>query len=44
VAVIVVPLVVPRARTVVPLVIALAEVVLVPFRYFVDELAVTVTF
>jgi hypothetical protein len=44
VAVIVVPLVVPSARTFVPLVMAEAVVALVPFRYFVEDVAVTVTF
>jgi hypothetical protein len=44
VAVIVVPLVMPRTTTFWPLVIELAEVVLVPFRYVVEDASLTVTF
>jgi hypothetical protein len=44
VAVIVVPLVVPRTRTVSPVVTALAEVELVPFWYVVEDTSFTVTF
>jgi hypothetical protein len=43
-AVMVVPLVVPSARTVLPLPMPLAEVGLVPFLYFVEETFWTVTF
>jgi len=43
-AVMVVPFVVPSARTVTPLLMALAEVGLVPFLYVVDETFLTVTF
>jgi len=43
-AVMVVPLTVPTARTLSPLLIALAEVELVPLRYVVDEALLTVTF
>ena len=44
VAVIVVPLVVPSARTVSPAVMAFAEVELVPFRYVAEDAVSTVTF
>jgi len=44
VAVIVVPLVVPSARTSSPVVMAFAEVELVPFMYVVDDASLTVTF
>jgi hypothetical protein len=44
VAVMVVPLVVPSTRTLSPVVIALAEVELVPFRYVVEDASLTVTF
>jgi len=44
VAVMVVPLVVPSTRTPVPVVIALAEVELAPFRYVVEDASLTVTF
>jgi hypothetical protein len=44
VAVMVVPLVVPSTRTVSPLVMALAEVEVVPFRYAVEGASSTVTF
>jgi hypothetical protein len=44
VAVMVVPLVVPSTRTLSPVVIALAEVELVPFRYVVEDAWLTVTF
>jgi hypothetical protein len=44
VAVMVVPLVVPSTRTGSPFPKALAEVELVPFRYFVEEVLLTVTF
>jgi hypothetical protein len=49
VALMVVPLVVPSTRTFVPflvalVLVALAEVELVPFRYFVDDVSSTVTF
>ena len=44
VAVIVVPLVVPSTRTVSPVVMALAEVELVPFWYVVEDASSTVTF
>ena len=44
VAVMVVPLVVPRTRTVSPTEMALAEVELVPFRYVVEDAWLTVTF
>jgi hypothetical protein len=40
----VVPLVVPSTRTPSPFVIALTEVDVVPFRYFVDDASLTVTF
>jgi hypothetical protein len=43
-AVMIVPFVVPSARTVSPLLMALAEVGLVPFLYFVEETFFTVTF
>jgi hypothetical protein len=42
--VIVVPLVVPSTSTLSPLVIALAEVELVPFWYVVEDASLTVTF
>src|SRR5947209_4193672 len=38
------PLVVPRTRTRLPGVMALAEVLLVPFWYFVEDASSTVTF
>jgi hypothetical protein len=41
---IVVLLVVPSTRTRTPFVIALAEIELVPFSYFVDDALSTVTF
>jgi hypothetical protein len=44
VAVMVVPLVVPSTRTLSPVVIALAEVELVPFGYVVEDASLTVTF
>jgi hypothetical protein len=44
VAVIFVPLVVPSTRTGLPVVTALAEVELVPFRYVVEDVFATVTF
>jgi hypothetical protein len=44
VAVIVVPLVVPRTRTDLPFATALDEAELVPFRYVVDDDRLTVTF
>jgi hypothetical protein len=44
VAVMVVPLVVPSTRTGLPVVMALAEVELVPFRYVVEDAFLTVTF
>jgi hypothetical protein len=44
VAVIVVPLAVPRTRTGLPFLTALAEVGLVPLRYVVDDAFLTVTF
>jgi len=44
VAVIVVPLVVPSARTLWPFLTALAEIELVPVRYFVEDVLLTVTF
>jgi hypothetical protein len=44
VAVMVVPLVVPSTRTLSPVVIAIAEVELVPFRYVVEDASLTVTF
>jgi hypothetical protein len=44
VAAMVVPLVVPRTRTGAPLVMALAEAVLVPFWYVVADVSLTVTF
>jgi hypothetical protein len=44
VAVMVVPLAVPSARTGFPFVTALAEVELVPFRYVVEDAFLTVTF
>jgi hypothetical protein len=44
VAVMVVPLVVPSTRTGLPVVTALAEVELVPFRYVVEDAVFTVTF
>jgi hypothetical protein len=44
VAVIVVPLVVPRTRTLSPVVTALAEAELVPFSYVVEDASLTVTF
>jgi hypothetical protein len=44
VAVMVVPLVVPSTRTPLPGVMALAEIELVPFRYFVEDASSTVTF
>jgi hypothetical protein len=40
----VVALVVPSTRTCLPFVMALAEVELVPFRYFVEDASLTVTF
>jgi hypothetical protein len=40
----VVPLVVPSTRTGLPVVMALAEVELVPFRYVVEDALLTVTF
>jgi hypothetical protein len=40
----VVPLVVPSTRTLSPLVMALAELALVPLRYFVEDAFLTVTF
>jgi hypothetical protein len=43
-AVMVVPLVVPRTRTLTPFLTALAEVELVPFRYVVEDALLTVTF
>jgi len=43
VAVMVVPLVVPRTRTLSPGVMALVEVELVPLWYFVDDASSTVT-
>jgi hypothetical protein len=43
-AVIVVPLVVPSTRTVSPFLIALAEIELVPWWYFVEDAFLTVTF
>jgi hypothetical protein len=43
-AVMVVPLVVPSTRTVSPLVMALAELELVPFWYVVDDALLMVTF
>jgi hypothetical protein len=42
--VIVVPLVVPSTRTLSPLVMALAEVGVVPFWYVVEEALLTLTF
>jgi len=44
VAVMVVPLVVPSTRTGSPVLMALAEVELVPFWYFVEDASSTVTF
>jgi hypothetical protein len=44
VALMVVPLVVPRTRTLSPLVMALAEIELVPFLYFVEEASSILTF
>jgi hypothetical protein len=44
VAVMVVPLVVPSTRTGSPVVTALAEVELVPFRYVVEDASLTLTF
>jgi hypothetical protein len=44
VALIVVPLTVPRTRTRSPLVTALAEVELALFWYFVEDVSLTVTF
>ena len=44
VAVMVVPLVVPTTRTGSPVVRALAEIELVPFRYVVEDALWTVTF
>jgi hypothetical protein len=44
VAVMVVPLVVPSTRTGLPVVMALAEAELVPFRYVVEDAFLTVTF
>ncbi|MFL5698635.1 MAG: hypothetical protein ACJ797_16235 [Ktedonobacteraceae bacterium] len=44
VAVMVVPLVVPSTRTHSPVVMALAEVELVPFWYVVEDASSTVTF
>jgi hypothetical protein len=44
VAVMVVPLAVPRTRTGAPFVMALDEVALVPFLYVVDDAFLTVTF
>ena len=44
VAVMVVPLVVPSTRTLSPVVMALAEVELVPFWYIVEDASSTVTF
>jgi hypothetical protein len=44
VAVMVVPLVVPSTRTLWPVVMALAEVELVPFWYVVEDASLTVTF
>jgi hypothetical protein len=43
-AVMVFPLVVPSTRTLWPLLMALAEVELVPFRYVVEDALSTVTF
>jgi hypothetical protein len=43
-AVMVVPLVVPSTRARSPFVMALAEVELVPFSYFVEDASLTVTF
>jgi hypothetical protein len=40
----VVPLVVPSTRTGTPVVTALAEAALVPFRYVVEDASLTVTF
>jgi hypothetical protein len=42
-AVMVVPLVVPRTRTLTPFLMALAEIELVPFRYLVDDASSTLT-
>jgi hypothetical protein len=44
VAVMVVPLVVPSTRTRWPFAMALADVELVPFSYFVEDASSTVTF
>jgi hypothetical protein len=44
VAVMVVPLVVPSTRTLSPVVMALAEVELIPFWYVVEDASLTVTF
>jgi hypothetical protein len=44
VAVMVVPLVVPNARMLSPVVMAFAEVELVPFLYVVEDASSTVTF
>jgi hypothetical protein len=43
-AVMVVPLTVPSTRTLSPFLMALAEVELVPFLYFVEDASWTVTF
>jgi hypothetical protein len=43
-ALMVVPLVVPRTRTHLPFVMALAEIELVPLLYFVEEASSMVTF
>jgi hypothetical protein len=43
-AVMVVPLVIPSTRTLSPFLMALAEVEVVPFRYFVEDALLTVTF
>jgi hypothetical protein len=40
----VVPVVVPSTRTLVPFLTAVAEIDFVPLRYFVEEAFVTVTF
>jgi hypothetical protein len=44
VALMVVPLVVPRTRTGSPFVMAVAEIEVVPLWYFVDDASLTVTF
>ena len=43
-AVMVVPLVVPSTRTLTPFLMALAELELVPLRYFAEDAFLTVTF